>query len=893
MPTTASEYATIASAVYARGDADEIKRKITAESDGKYNGNDYTILESTEDYVVVKKGDGSIIVGCRGTNGVDDIIPDIFISLGVLFLHPRAKKIFDVVHRYSTLHSNVTVTGHSLGGKLAALAAVNENVLAVTFNQGSSPIDSNYGITKLQEKLYNYNFKNIIHFTTTWDGASTSESLLGSSHTIHVPPPSSVNFLKNHYLTAFDGVNLDDEQYTNLIQQEGDRAIRDKRELDPMESLERSYYDTKAAVTAYNSLQSLKESMPKMTDELDNMERYMNAEFDRYGIDPEEYSTPEMEADSNAIVDAIVAAEEEKGVSEIYPSEFKYPYEFGEAPEFGGTPPELEGEIEGMPPDFEAKPFDPTSDPLQSRQPSEFTPEWMDPESKVSQSYLERADEAMIEGEMDDIEIMRNITRDINPDLMAPEQILIRLRQNVEALEGVSDVTKQRYLLQIKGVERVKSVSGALESLGMPSLANTLRSGYNRVLGLKGAAVNKMPAWMKGPRMGKVGYGLGKVLETGMWIGMIAFAGYDVYNAVAQRSEIKMLEKELYSEELSQYQFKIRRQLRIERGKKTVMDLEAGVHVGQLIMGTLATLAFPEFAPFVWVLIGAEQLSEIPIELNGAEIERREYLEEFYGSAERPNIWTYLNKRDDYEAKYNANQYGGVVDWLGWVLGAMQNELKKFTARMPMQERYWLTMAGRNFYNDVDNILHGEDPGLDDHRYEELSNVKALNSKTAWRQGLVLLANIGSQYTVMNNLDDYKVITNFGASVFANKPPTTLQEYRDVENYIAKKKRDMAQKQSHVDRYMGSGGKSQGDDETDEDFTNRVETWTREQIKRESLSTSLDQGRLFEEAGRGDSAYWHSRNGKVPMCIPGTRKRVLEVTDFDPPKTKKNIFSAY
>ena len=892
MPTSASEYATIASAVYARGDVDEIKRKITEESNGKYNGNDYVILESSEDYVVFKKGDGSIIIGCRGTNGTDDIVPDLFIALGILSYHPRAKKIFAVVHRYSALRGGVTVTGHSLGGKLAALAGVNENVLAVTFNQGSSPIDSNYVTTKVQEKLFGYNFSNIIHFTTTWDVASTSEALLGSSHTIRVPPPSSVNFVTNHYLTAFDGVDLDDEQYTNLIREEGDRAIRDKRQLDPRKSVERTYYDTKAAVTAYNSLTQLRERMPERASELDAVQRYLDESFDLSGIDPADpvYITPEVDADSQAIVDAILAgAEEERYVSGIYPPGLGEPPEFGEKPSFNGTPPEFEGDIEGMPPEFEATPFEPTFDGA----PSPFTPKWMDPESRVSQSYLERADEAMIEGEMDDAEIMRNITRDVSSDWMTPEQILIRLRQNVEALEGVSDVTKQRYLLQIKKVERVRSVSGVLESLGMPSLANTLRSGYNRVLGLKGAAVNKMPAWMKGPKMAKVGYGVGKVLETGMWIGMIAFAGYDVYNAVVQRSEIKALEAQLYAPELSQYQFKIRRQLERARGKKSVLDLEAGVHVGQLIMGTLATLAFPEFAPFVWVLIGAEQISEIPIELNGAELEQQQYLEEYYGSAENPNIWTYLNKRDDYEAKYNENnnEFGGVVDWVGWVLGAMQNELKEFTVRMPMQERYWLTMAGRNFYNDVDNILHGENPGLDDHRYEELHDVMALNSKTAWRQGLVLLANMPSQYTVMNNLDDYKVITNFGTSVFANKPPTTLQEYRDVERYIGKKKRDMSQKQSHVDRYLGSGGNPQGDKETDEDFTTRVEVWTREQVKRESLSASVDQGRFFEEAGRGDSVYWHSRGGKVPMCKAGTRKRVLEVVDFEPPR--KNIFSAY
>ena len=92
MPTSASEYATIASAVYARGDTNEIRRKITEESNGKYNGDNYKILEADKDYVVFKKGDGGVIIGCRGTNGTDDIIPDLFIALGILNFHPRAKK---------------------------------------------------------------------------------------------------------------------------------------------------------------------------------------------------------------------------------------------------------------------------------------------------------------------------------------------------------------------------------------------------------------------------------------------------------------------------------------------------------------------------------------------------------------------------------------------------------------------------------------------------------------------------------------------------------------------------------------------------------------------------------------------------------------------------------
>jgi len=217
-----SEYAALAFAVYARDDPEKALQKITEYSGGKYKGDDYTVLEHHEDYMVFKrKSDGGIIFSCRGTDGVDDIIPDVLIAVGMLRSHPRAQEVLNAARRYKQIDSDMVVTGHSLGGRLASLVGETEGVLAVTFNQGSSPMDSNPLVVGMQTYLSGYKYNNVIHFTTGLDVASTTEALMQNYHTFVVGPPSYVNLLSNHSLSAFR--DLDDSKYREFIQKERER----------------------------------------------------------------------------------------------------------------------------------------------------------------------------------------------------------------------------------------------------------------------------------------------------------------------------------------------------------------------------------------------------------------------------------------------------------------------------------------------------------------------------------------------------------------------------------------------------------------------------------------------------------------------------------------------
>ena len=250
---SASEYAALASAAYARDDNALALQAITTDSNGKFNGEDYEVIEGSDTYKVFrKKQTGEIIIACRGTEGLDDAIPDVMIALGVLRLSPRSIEINKVVRKYSHDNRNVTVTGHSLGGTLAAIAAASEDVMGVTFAQGSSPID--YYTHKLGP-ANRYHYENIIHFTNCRDIISKSACVIDDEHTIQVDNTSSINVLDNHKLSKF--FDLDDTKYQNILDNKFTtitrrRPLTYKSPLDEVEDeeytkiLDRTYYDIRS-----------------------------------------------------------------------------------------------------------------------------------------------------------------------------------------------------------------------------------------------------------------------------------------------------------------------------------------------------------------------------------------------------------------------------------------------------------------------------------------------------------------------------------------------------------------------------------------------------------------------------------------------------------------------
>jgi hypothetical protein len=107
----------------------------------------------SDDYsVVIERPDGSAVISYRGTDSLEDVIPDIQIVLG---RHSPFADRF-AVHRHvltdrferasqkfvdaSAKHRVAYVTGHSLGGTQSISVARKHGSRAVAFNPGSSPL---------------------------------------------------------------------------------------------------------------------------------------------------------------------------------------------------------------------------------------------------------------------------------------------------------------------------------------------------------------------------------------------------------------------------------------------------------------------------------------------------------------------------------------------------------------------------------------------------------------------------------------------------------------------------------------------------------------------------------------------------------------------------------
>ena len=142
----AIKYALFSDIAYARGDDDK------AALLSKYNpGGNWTLdkdLTGRDASVFYNTKTKELVVAARGTDLASkdsryrDLASDLGIVLGVSRFGKRNKEISNLVDKAAEKYNTQpNLTGHSLGGRVAADIARSKDLKAVVFNPGSSPID--------------------------------------------------------------------------------------------------------------------------------------------------------------------------------------------------------------------------------------------------------------------------------------------------------------------------------------------------------------------------------------------------------------------------------------------------------------------------------------------------------------------------------------------------------------------------------------------------------------------------------------------------------------------------------------------------------------------------------------------------------------------------------
>lgn len=104
----------------------------------------YSRPNSNQEVAVYQGNDGSVVFAVRGTATTGDAKTDASILSGNPLKTPRFRRNIQTIDRIATMlgtpKDKIIVTGHSLGGSIAAAAAVALGVKAVTYNAGFSPV---------------------------------------------------------------------------------------------------------------------------------------------------------------------------------------------------------------------------------------------------------------------------------------------------------------------------------------------------------------------------------------------------------------------------------------------------------------------------------------------------------------------------------------------------------------------------------------------------------------------------------------------------------------------------------------------------------------------------------------------------------------------------------
>lgn len=897
---SASEYAVLASAAYARDDNALALRKIQEDSNGRFKSSDYEVLEGDKDYKVFRKvSTGDVIVACRGTSGVDDANPDLFIAGGVLPLHERSRKITDVVRKYRKSHDNVTVTGHSLGGALAAAAAVRTDTMAVTFNQGSSPIDT---IIQGAGKMIGYDYKNIVHFAVCNDMVSTSACFVDNVTNIQVPTKSSSlsAALANHRLGQF--LTLDDSKYMDVLQSTSTRVktkqlktpIDDEKytryspisEVDDVEYkkiLDRTYYD----------IRSLMKTISKRLGSMEVSRRLTGNIKLKWDETVELYKSIKKLRETGEVVNL-------NNITEIHERA---------AGVWGGTEEEramfledfdkvwsdtLEGKSYRISDDWEppVDPFEPSSGPIVDegigtglaiddvKLPS--IPE-SDAVNVVEGDIIRDATEAEVK------EITERITSGIQRGLgidAVKNQLATRMREVGIPEEVIADISREA-----DAMYNTLSLSKLLNEMGMPDLAKGVAGLYNTIGGLKSTvtenAVNAARGIYTGinrtyiggklvtstSRAGKAAIGAakefwttdsivlktltgGKVLlktsaifkglvEAVGWVAQIGFLIADTVKVVQDDAHIEELRMKIKSGDPStaKLRWKLSRGLDFAQYMRRYDAIKAGAHGVELFAAIIATIFAPEAAPFVWGGIAAQQLSELGIDPAYIEDYQRQYTKKYYGDP--PNPLLYYQFRDNEEGRPHKF---GVMSNILFDLSKSVQQLYQAGVISNVNQLLSIRRAVNNHWTTVNNIIHGArgTEGLADLSYEKLDAFFRDNSPQLFLEGIYRLHTdpymFGDLQKNGTNMESYEVYTALGRLAVMHKSDSIedrMYAEQKRNELINERKMNESIFKLHEQRFLDSGNKPQGDAESDEEYNDRIDRWVHDQALTDAKNAAL------------------------------------------------------
>ena len=215
---TAKEYLCLSDAAYASDTGQSPSDRIQEEFRDAY-----AVLEHERDYTVFqKKATGEVIISVKGTDfkNVFDLGADTFVAADQVGNIPRTKIVSDVTEKYMKQYLDVTVTGHSLGGSIAAYVAKHHDILAVVFAMGETPLKNFSNILETREEQSD-EYRHVVNFIFRYDPISASSVTAETFHTF-VVGDSANHSLEGFYDVDFDSVvDSENRKARDIIQSYG------------------------------------------------------------------------------------------------------------------------------------------------------------------------------------------------------------------------------------------------------------------------------------------------------------------------------------------------------------------------------------------------------------------------------------------------------------------------------------------------------------------------------------------------------------------------------------------------------------------------------------------------------------------------------------------------